>query len=103
MYKNLDAASPALMAALSNNDAVKEATLVVRKAGGSSPIEFFKLKLTNGRLVKFDIDYPDESMQGREVLEFAFQKIEISYLPQGKDGAKRGAIDFMDEWAKGAD
>lgn len=103
MYKNLDASSPAIMAALSNNDLVKDATLVVRKLGGVVQIEFFKMKLTKGRIVKFDIEYPDETMLGREVIEFAFQKIEISYLPQGKDGAKRGAIDFMDEWAKGND
>lgn len=103
MYKNLDAASPALMSVLSTNDNVKEAILTVRKVGGVAQIEFFKMKLSNGRVVKLDIDYPDETMQGREVLEFAFQKIEITYLPQGKDGAKRGAIDFMDEWAKGND
>lgn len=100
IVKQLDSASPALMAALSNNDAVKEAVLVARKAGGVSPIEFFTLKISNGRLVQYDIDYPDESMQGRETLEFAFQKIDVTYLPQGKDGAKRGAIDFSDEWAK---
>ncbi len=100
IVKNVDLASPALMSALSNNANIKEAILTARNsAPGGAHVEFLVIKISNGRIVKYDIEYPDpDTRAAREVVEFAYQKIDITYTPQGSDKEKQGVTQFMDEW-----
>jgi type VI protein secretion system component Hcp len=32
-------------------------------------------------------------------VSFSFNKIEVEYVPQGKDGLKQGAMTFADQWS----
>src|SRR5215475_15421837 len=50
IVKNVDKASTALMSALRTNETIKEATLTLRKTGGSK-LEYFKIKIEDGRVM----------------------------------------------------
>src|SRR5687767_14097352 len=60
IIKRVDKASTALMAALRTNEAIKQATLTVRKSG-KIPLEYLKIKIEDGRVMSLDIEAGDES------------------------------------------
>ena len=92
VYKRLDRASTSLMAVLGNNDSVRTAVLTMRKAGEGQQ-DFFKVTLTDGRVV--DLDYiADQDGNVVEQVTFAFAKIEIEYKPQTTSGGRGGASMF---------
>jgi type VI secretion system secreted protein Hcp len=91
IVKKIDSASTALMAALRNNDQIKKATLVVRKAGGDA-LEYLKITLQNARITKLALD--TEQAEVVERVSFSFQKISVEYAPQGSDGLGRGGMTF---------
>ena len=96
--KRIDAASTALLSAQRSNDLIKKAVLSVRKAGGESPVEYFKITLQNGRVTSIDIESAgDEKPEMIESLTMSFQKISVEYTPQGADGQKRGGMLFEAE------
>ena len=100
--KRVDKASTALMAAVRNNEPIKEAVLTVRKIG-KTPLEYFTIKIEDGRVVSIDID-SGEATSTPGLLErvtFSFNKISIEYTPQGEDGNPLGTTSFMDEWNPG--
>jgi len=92
VYKRLDKATTSLMAVLGNNDSVRTAILTMRKAGEGQQ-DFFKVTLTDGRVV--DLDYvADADGNVVEQVTFAFAKIEVEYRPQTGTGARAGATTF---------
>jgi len=92
VYKRLDKATTSLMAVLGSNDSVRTAVLTMRKAGEGQQ-DFFKVTLTDGRVV--DLDYAaDEHGNVVEQVTFAFAKIEIEYKPQTPAGGRGGATTF---------
>jgi type VI secretion system secreted protein Hcp len=92
VYKRLDKASTSLMAVLGNNDSVRTAVLTMRKAGQGQQ-DFFKVTLTDGRLV--DVDYKaDEHGEVVEQVTFAFARIEVEYTPQTASGGRGGGSTF---------
>jgi type VI secretion system secreted protein Hcp len=93
VYKRLDKASTSLMSVLGSNDSVRTAVLSMRKAGEGQQ-DFFKVTLTDGRVV--DLDYAaDEHGNVVEQVTFAFAKIEIEYRPQTSTGGRGGGSTFM--------
>ena len=83
---------PDLMAVLGSNDSVRTAVLTMRKAGEGQQ-DFFKVTLTDGRVV--DLDYAaDEHGNVVEQVTFAFAKIEVEYKPQTSSGGRGGATTF---------
>ena len=97
--KNIDTASTGLMVALRTNETITTAVLTCRKAG-SKPLEFFKFKISDARVSSIDIEggVPPGSVGVVEVVTFAFNKIDIEYHGQGKDGQSLGAFSFSDEF-----
>jgi len=95
IVKNVDSASTGLMAAMRNNDLIKKAVLIIRKAGGT-PHEYFKITIEKGRITALDVNAASFSSTGQvsETLSLAFQKISIEYVPQGADGLPKGAMLF---------
>jgi type VI secretion system secreted protein Hcp len=117
--KKTDAASPLLMLHCANGAHIKEATFVVRKAGGEQ-LEYLKIKLTDllvssykphglqiagavddwmtasatagGGSVTTGAGAPPTSTDEIPSEEFAlnFSKIEYSYQAQGADGKAQG-------------
>jgi len=99
IIKRVDKASTALMAALRTNEAIKQAVLTVRKSG-KIPLEYFKIKIEDGRVMSLDIEAGDESSSSTlvEKVTFSFNKISIEYTPQGPDGNALGSTSFEDQW-----
>jgi type VI secretion system secreted protein Hcp len=92
VHKRLDKATTSLMAVLGSNDAVRTAVLTMRKAGEGQQ-DFFKVTLTDGRVV--DLDYvADEHGNVVEQVTFAFAKIEVEFRPQITSGGRGGATTF---------
>jgi type VI secretion system secreted protein Hcp len=100
IVKRVDSASTALMSLLRTNEAIQKAVLTLRKAG-QRPVEFLKITIENGRVTSLTIDGGD-SGGGSDVLEhvsFSFNKIEVEYVPQGRDGRPQGGMLFADQWS----
>jgi type VI secretion system secreted protein Hcp len=97
--KRLDKASTPLMAALRTNEPITEATLTLRKIG-KSPLEYFTIKIENGRVTSIEIEAGDASGSPTlvERVSLSFQKISVQYTPQAPDGSAQGATSFEDEW-----
>ena len=100
ILKKVDSASTALMLALRNNESIQKAVLTLRKAG-KSQLEFLKITIENGRVTNLTIEGGDTGGSANlfERVSFAFNKIEVEYTPQGKDGLPQGAMTFADQWS----
>jgi type VI secretion system secreted protein Hcp len=98
--KRVDSASTALMLALRTNEPITKAVLTLRKAG-KSQVEYMKVTIEQGRVMSLTIDGGDSNGTA-DVLErvtFSFNKIEVEYVPQGKDGLPQGGMKFEDQWS----
>jgi|KBSMisStaDraftv2_1062788.scaffolds.fasta_scaffold96462_2 type VI secretion system secreted protein Hcp len=99
VVKRVDSASTALMLALRTNESIQKAVLTLRKAG-KSQVEFLKITIENGRVTGLTIEGGDTTGSADlvERVSFAFNKIEVEYVPQGKDGLPQGGMTFADQW-----
>lgn len=100
IVKRVDSASTALMLALRTNEPIQKAVLTLRKAGKSA-LEYLKITIENGRVTGLTIDSGDTSGSADifEKVSFSFNKIEVEYVPQGKDGKPQGGMLFADQWS----
>src|SRR4026208_249168 len=71
IIKRGDKASTARLAALRTREAIKTAVLTVRKSG-KTPLEYFTIKIEDGRVMSLDIEAGDESSSSRLVEEVTF-------------------------------
>jgi len=94
--KKVDSASTGLMSAIRNNESIKSATLTVRKAGGTEPIEYLRITLDKARItsLKLHSGSAGEGPAISELVTIGFQKIRVEYQPQGSAGGPRGASTF---------
>ena len=100
IVKRVDSASTALMLALRTNEPIQKAVLTLRKAG-KTQLEYMKVTIEQGRVMSLSIDGGDATGTA-EVVErvaFSFNKIEVEYVPQGKDGQPQGSMLFADQWS----
>ncbi|MFC5607028.1 Hcp family type VI secretion system effector [Variovorax soli] len=88
--KYIDSASHALILHCSNGKHIKEATLVVRKAG-ESPLEYIKITLSD--LIVSSISTGGSGGEDRltENVTLNFAKFKYEYTPQKKDGTGEAA------------
>lgn len=97
--KRVDKASTALMSCLASNELIKEVVLAVRKAGGSGPLEYFKITMENARISSLF----ERSGEGadpatlNEDLTIAFAKVTVEYREQSEEGLGTGVMSFEDE------
>ena len=100
IVKKIDSASTALMLALRTNEPIQKAVLTLRKAG-KTQLEYLKVTIEQGRVTSLIIDAGDKggSPEAVEKVSFSFNKIEVEYVPQGKDGQPQGGMTFADEWS----
>jgi type VI secretion system secreted protein Hcp len=97
--KRVDKASTALMSALRTNEPIKTALLTVRKVGRGA-MEYLLIKIEDGRVMSLDVEAGDPS-GGTSIVErisFTFNKITVTYTPQGPDGQMLGSTMFEDQW-----
>jgi type VI secretion system secreted protein Hcp len=100
VVKRVDSASTPLMLALRTNEPIQKAVLTLRKAG-TGKVEFLKITIENGRVTSLTVEGGDAT-GGADVVEhvsFSFNKIEVEYVPQGKDGLPQGGMTFADQWS----
>lgn len=88
--KKVDKSSPVLFVKCCTGEHIKEAQLVVRKAGGTQ-LEYLKIKLTD---VTVSSVRPGGSAHGDDIpmeeVSLNFTKIDITYQQQGADGKAQG-------------
>jgi type VI secretion system secreted protein Hcp len=100
IVKRVDSASTALMLALRTNEPIQKAVLTLRKAG-KSQLEYMKVTIEQGRVTALNIEGgdPTGTPDVVEKVSFSFNKIEVEYVPQGKDGQPQGGLTFADQWS----
>lgn len=97
VIKKADRASPSLMSMLARNELLKNVDLYVRKAG-AKPLDYYVVKLEGGSICELATEQGAQSeLEIIETWSFAYERIEITYLPQRADGGGGGAVTFMDE------
>lgn len=87
IVKHVDQSSPTLMRFLRNRKPVSSAQLIVRKAG-TTPLEYFTIDLQNVRINGLRAESHDSELI--EHVRLGFQKMRVSYTPQGTTGARGG-------------
>lgn len=87
--KYMDASSSVLMLACCNGQHIKEATLVVRKAG-ENPLEYLKIKLND--LIITNISTGGSGGEDRltENITLNFAKVAVDYTAQNAQGGAAG-------------
>lgn len=95
LWKNADLATTGILSAAATNDEVKEAKLVLRRAGGDQ-IDFLKITVSKARIVAVRHEGTDDAGL-TETVSIAFSKVEVEYTPQKSTGQKGGSAVFNDE------
>lgn len=96
VVKAIDSASTALLSALASNDEVKQSVLTMRKSGGTEPVDYFFITLKEARVTQIEHS-TDEHGDTREVVTFAFRKVEVEYRRQEDSGGRGASSVFADE------
>jgi type VI secretion system secreted protein Hcp len=102
ILKHVDKSSTALMGAVRNNEAIKEAVLTLRKTGKGA-LEYLKITMEQGRIVSLEIDAGGAAGVAdlTERITISFSKVSVEYTPQGGDGLPQGGTTFQDQWNEG--
>lgn len=90
LKKPLDKSSPNLMMACASGKHYLEARLVVRKAGGSSPVEYLVIILKEVMVASYSTNADQTGDVIHDSFELNFATVEVSYQPQKADGGKDG-------------
>ncbi len=91
--KYIDKSSPMLLLKCANGGSFDEATLVVRKAGGS-PLEYFTLKFTNVIVSSVSMGGSGGEDRLTENITLNFAKVKWTYTEQNPDGSAGGSQDM---------
>jgi len=99
IIKRIDSSSTALMSSLRSNELIVKAVLTLRKSG-KGHLEYLKITIEQGRVTSLTIEGGDAGGSSNVVehVSFSFNKINVEYVPQGKDGLGLGAMTYSDEW-----
>jgi type VI secretion system secreted protein Hcp len=87
----VDKASTKLMLACATGDHIKDATLVVRKAGKEQQ-EYLIIKMTD--ILVTSVQPSGSSEVPTESVSLQFSKVEMDYKPQKPDGSLDAAVKF---------
>jgi hypothetical protein len=90
LHKHADKSSPAIFIACANGKHFPNATLTVRKAG-EHPHEYLIYKMDNVFLSHYGVKGNGGDI-ALETLSLNFSKIEMTYVPQNKDGTAGAKI-----------
>lgn len=93
IVKRVDQSSPTLMSYIRSHKEVAKAALTVRKAG-TTPLEYFRIELEKVRINSLNID--SEASELTERLSLGFEKVRITYTPQGSTGATGGGANVFE-------
>jgi type VI secretion system secreted protein Hcp len=91
MTKQTDKASPNLFIACCNGKHFKDATLTVKRAG-EHPHAYLVYKMDNVLISSYNSKSHPGGDIATETLSLNFSKVEMSYIPQNKDGSPGAKI-----------
>jgi len=91
--KYVDRASPIFMKYCTSSQVIDRATLIVRKAAGKKPIEYYKLIMFRARVVGISVGADkEEDDLIKETVTLNFNRIDVEYLTQKDDGSPGDTI-----------
>ena len=88
--KYIDKSSPKLLLSVCNGVHIPEATLTVRKAGGTAPIEYYVIKITDLIVTSVSTGGSGGEDKLTENVTLNFAKIGVAYKEQDEKGAQKG-------------
>jgi type VI secretion system secreted protein Hcp len=91
--KRVDQATATLMGYLKSNKPIDKAKLTVRKAG-KEPLEYFTIELNSVRITSVKTE--SENFELTEKVTIGFNKVTVTYTPQGGTGAKGGGANVFE-------
>ena len=102
-------ASPILYAACCRNEVLSKVVMTCRKAGGKQQ-DYMIWTLTNASIREIKAGYFDhvpaqaaaaaaQPVIPYDEMSLVYQKIELDYKPQTKDGTLGAGVSFMDDWS----
>jgi type VI secretion system secreted protein Hcp len=91
IMKVLDKTSPLLFDDTVTGNILKTVTLYYDKPSGDAQEDYFKIELDNALISSIQLSGSAENPM--ESVSFAFQKVKVSYNPEGDDGKLAGFID----------
>lgn len=92
--KFVDRSSPNLMRSCCSGKHFKEALLTVRKAGGKSPVEYYKVKMQEVIVTNIESGGSGEQDRLTETVSLNFARMNVDYTPQKEDGSADAAVPF---------
>lgn len=95
LTKYVDSASHALLKKVFDGSHIKEATLVVRKAGGS-PLEYIVILMEDVMVTSVSVGGSGGEDRLTENVSLNFSKVTYNYRPQKEDGT--GGADKIEGW-----
>ena len=90
--KYSDKSSPNLIKLCCSGKHFESATLVMRKAAGSRPLEYIKVVLKDVLVAEVKMAGRSRGDRLTETVQLNFASFTYEYVPQGADGASTGAI-----------
>jgi type VI secretion system secreted protein Hcp len=93
LTKYIDQSSPIIFQNAVKGTLIKEATFVIQKvSGGSRPIEFIKIKLTDVFVTSVKPGGTNGDDRQKEEIMLQFGSAEYSYIPVRSDGSPGAAV-----------
>jgi type VI secretion system secreted protein Hcp len=92
--KYVDSASPKLLKACCNGTHFDAAKLTVRKAGGTSPVEYIKINMEKVFISSISTGGTGGQSRLTETVSLNFAKVNLDYTPQTDKGGAGTAIPF---------
>lgn len=89
--KYIDSASNLLLQRVFDGDHIKKATLVVRKAGGENPVEYFTVTMSDVIVSSVSTGGSGGEDRLTENVTLNFGEVHVAYLPQKEDGTPEAA------------
>jgi type VI secretion system secreted protein Hcp len=92
--KYVDSSSPKLLLNCCEGTHYATALLTIRKAGGTSPVEYVKLKMEEVMITSVLTGGTDSKDRLTETIGLNFAKVSLDYTPQDAKGAPGTVIPF---------
>lgn len=90
--KYTDKATPPIITACANGTHYPTAILTVRKAGGKTPLEYYKITFDKVLVSNYATGGAGSEDRFTENVMLNFEKYLVEYQPQGPDGSKLGGV-----------
>jgi type VI secretion system secreted protein Hcp len=92
--KYVDSSSPKLLLNCCEGTHYATALLTIRKAGGTSPVEYVKIKMEEVMITSVSTGGTDSKDRLTETVSLNFAKVSLDYTPQDAKGAPGTVIPF---------